>query len=97
MNSMILPVALLAHQVRVFLRKAKKYRKIKAKRNVDQAAATLRHLGLEEFLFRVRKSHDDGERVLSGATTFDREHNLLFILERLVGGCKSVVHIWQER
>lgn len=52
-------------------------------------------LVLDDFLFDPELHPEDYKRDLVGAAAFDREHSLLFIMERLADEYKSVVHVWR--
>jgi hypothetical protein len=52
-------------------------------------------LVLDEFLFDPQLDHANYKRDLVGAAAFDREHGLLYIIERMADEYKSVIHVWQ--
>ena len=52
-------------------------------------------LALDEHLFDPRLRPEDYKRDLVGAAAFDREHGLLFVIERLADEYKSVIHVWR--
>ena len=52
-------------------------------------------LVLDEYLFDPEINYAEYKRDLVAAAAFDREHNLLFVIERLADEYKSVVHVWR--
>jgi len=52
-------------------------------------------LELDEYLFDPELDYAEYKRDLVGATAFDREHGLLYLIERLADGYKSVIHVWK--
>jgi hypothetical protein len=54
-------------------------------------------LALDEYLFDPQVRVEDYKRDLVGAAAFDREHGLLYIIERLADEYKSVVHVFRLR
>ena len=52
-------------------------------------------LVLNEYLFNPELDYAEYKRDLVAAAAFDRQHGLLFIIERLADEYKSVIHVWQ--
>ena len=52
-------------------------------------------LVLDEYLFNPQLDYAEYKRDLVAAAAFDREHGLLFIIERLADEYKSVIHVWR--
>lgn len=52
-------------------------------------------LVLDEYLYNPELNHAEYKRDLVGAATFDREHGLLYVIERLADEYKSVIHVWR--
>lgn len=52
-------------------------------------------LVLDEFMFAPELDFANYKRDIVGAATFDRQHGLLFVFERLADGYKSVIHVWR--
>jgi hypothetical protein len=50
---------------------------------------------LDEYLFDPELDYAEYKRDLVAAAAFDREHGLLFIIERLSDEYKSVIHVWR--
>jgi len=51
-------------------------------------------LVLDEYLYYPELDYAEYKRDLVGAAAFDREHSLLYIVERLADEYKSVIHVW---
>ena len=51
-------------------------------------------LVLDEYLYDPELNHAEYKRDLVGAVAFDREHGVLYVIERLADGSKSVIHVW---
>ena len=52
-------------------------------------------LDLTEYLFAPKLDFANYKRDFIGAVAFDREHGLLYIIERLADEYKSVIHVWR--
>ncbi|MBT7070201.1 MAG: hypothetical protein HN975_04845 [Anaerolineae bacterium] len=52
-------------------------------------------LDLTEYLFDPELNFENYKRDLVGAIAFDREHSLLYVIERLADEYKSVIHVWK--
>jgi len=52
-------------------------------------------LDLTPYLFNPELNQAEYKRDLVGASAFDRERGLLYIIERLADGYKSVIHVFQ--
>jgi hypothetical protein len=52
-------------------------------------------LVLDSHLFHPKLDLAESKRDIVMACAFDREHRLLFIVERLADGYKSVIHVWK--
>jgi len=52
-------------------------------------------LELDDFLFEPDINLETYKRDLLGAAAFDRQNGLLYLVERLADGDKSVIHVWQ--
>jgi len=52
-------------------------------------------LVLDDFLFDPELDYGEYKRDLVAAAAFDREHGLLFVIERLADEYKSVIHVWR--
>ena len=54
-------------------------------------------LVLDEYLFKPELDYAEYKRDLVAAAAFDREHGLLFVVERLADEYKSIIHVWQVK
>jgi hypothetical protein len=54
-------------------------------------------LALDPNLFNPEINLAESKRDLVMSAAFDRQHNLLFIVERLADGYKSVIHVWKVK
>lgn len=52
-------------------------------------------LVLDEYLFDPELDQANYKRDLVAAMAFDREHGLLYVIERLADEYKSVIHVWR--
>ncbi|MBT3338506.1 MAG: hypothetical protein HN855_02940 [Anaerolineae bacterium] len=52
-------------------------------------------LDLTEYLFAPELDFANYKRDFIGAIAFDREHGILYVIERLADEYKSVIHVWQ--
>ena len=52
-------------------------------------------LVLDDYLFDPELNHAEYKRDLVAAAAFDREHGLLFVIERLADEYKSIIHVWR--
>jgi hypothetical protein len=52
-------------------------------------------LVLDEYLFNPELDYAEYKRDLVAAAAFDRDHGLLFVIERLADEYKSVIHVWR--
>ncbi len=52
-------------------------------------------LDLTEYLFAPELDFANYKRDFLGAVAFDREHALLYVIERLTDEYKSVIHVWR--
>ncbi|MCD4674296.1 MAG: hypothetical protein K8R77_16660 [Anaerolineaceae bacterium] len=52
-------------------------------------------LNLNPVFFDPETSLEEYKQDLTGAAAFDRQHGLLYVIERLADEYKSVVHVWR--
>jgi hypothetical protein len=53
-------------------------------------------LTLDEYMFDTEFDYERGKRYILGAAAFDRQSDLLYIVERLVDeGDRSVIHVFR--
>jgi len=52
-------------------------------------------LALDDLLYDPGFDHENYKRYLLGATAFDRENSLLYLVERQADGDKSLIHVFQ--
>jgi len=53
------------------------------------------YLDIDQYLFDPGFDYERGKRYLLGASAFDRENGILYVMERLADEDRSLVHVWK--